>query len=95
MIAYKHKLNSAENIGDSWIKLKFLDGPIKQWQNLDVVTRLSATLHAEKKIKKKKNMIDTAHDAWKVKTDVISLISFLCVVNYQSYIIINSTWMLL
>ncbi|KDO65664.1 hypothetical protein CISIN_1g035146mg [Citrus sinensis] len=30
MIAYKHKLNSAENIGDSWIKLKFLDGPIKQ-----------------------------------------------------------------
>lgn len=95
MIAYKHKLNSAENIGDSWIKLKFLDGPIKQWQNLDVVTRLSATLHAEKKIKKKKNMIDTAHDAWKVKTDVISLISFLCVANYQSYIIINSTWMLL
>lgn len=50
MIAYKHKLNSAENIGDSWIKLKFLDGPIKQWQNLDVMTRLSATLHAEKKI---------------------------------------------
>lgn len=48
----------------------------------------------KKKLKKKK-MIDTAHDAWKVKTDVISLISFLCVVNYQSYIIINSTWMLL
>lgn len=49
----------------------------------------------KKKFKKKKNMIDTAHDAWKVKTDVISLISFLCVANYQSYIIINSTWMLL